>query len=137
MAQIYAVGHVASEIVVKKSQKNTSYVCFYFREQTGRDRIQSYQVWAWNEHVTRLISMGVKKGSLLWLTGTMQLVDCTEKNGKVKTKVMKVYLTGLGYLPTSRSISNKMDAENETGQRSEHPVPHAEVMDGDRTALPE
>lgn len=137
MAQIYVIGHVAEDLVVKKSQKNSPYVCFSFREQIGKGRMQSYQVWAWNENVSRLTTLGVKKGSLLWLAGTMQLVDCTTDHGKAKTKVMKVFLTNWGYLPTKRSISNQMDAENDTGQMPDPQTPPAEVMDGDRTALPE
>ena len=137
MAQIYVFGYVGGDLVVKQSQKNSSYVCFSFIEQIGKSRTQSYQVWAWNENVSRLTTLGVKKGSLLWLTGTLQLVDCTEDQGKVKTKVMKIFLTNWGYLPTKRSISSQMDAENNTGQIPDIPIPPAEVMDGDRTALPE
>ena len=123
--------------MVKQSQNNSSYVCFSFKEQIGKGRTQSYQVWAWNEDVSRLVALGVKKGSLLWLTGTMHLVDCTEEQGKVKTKVMKVFLTNWEYLPTRRSTSNQVDAENDTGQLPDPHMPPAEVMDGDRTALPE
>ena len=137
MAQIYVFGRVEEDLVVKTSQKNSPYVCFTFKEQTGKGRTQSYQVWAWNENVSRLVTLGVRKGSLLWLTGTMQLVDCTEEQGKVRTKVMKVFLANWGYLPTKQSASIQADVENETGQLSDSPIPPAEVMDGDRTALPE
>lgn len=137
MAQIYVFGHVEEDLLVKQSQKNSPYVCFSFREQIGKGRTQSYQVWAWNEQVSRLTAMGVKKGSLLWLTGTMHLVDCTEEHGKVKTKVMKVFLTNWGYLPAKRSILNQMEKENDTGQMPDSQIPPAEVMDRDRTALPE
>ena len=137
MAQIYVLGRVEEDLVVKTSQKNSPYVCFTFKEQTGKGRTQSYQVWAWNENVSRLTALGVKKGSFLWLTGSMQLVDCTEDHGKVKTKVMKIFLTNWGYIPTKRSIPGQMDAENDTGQLSDTQEPPDEVMDGDRTALPE
>ena len=137
MAQIYVLGRVEEDLVVKTSQKNSPYVYFNFKEQTGKGRTQSYQVWAWNENVSRLVTLGVRKGSLLWLTGTMQLVDCTEEQGKGRTKVMKVFLANWGYLPTKQSASIQADVENETGQLSDSPIPPAEVMDGDRTALPE
>ena len=137
MAQIYVFGRVEEDLVVKTSQKNSPYVCFTFKEQTGKGRTQSYQIWAWNENVSRLTTLGVKKGSLLWLTGTMQLVDCTEEQGKVRTKVMKVFLANWGYLPTKQSAFNQVDAENETRQLPDSQLPPAEVLDGDRTALPE
>ena len=137
MAQIYVLGRVEEDLVVKKSQKDSSYVCFSFKEQTGKGRTQSYQVWAWNEDVSRLVKLGVKKGSLLWLTGTMQLVDCTEDHGKVKTKVMKVFLTNWGYLPGKYPRQNEADAENDPGPIPDPPALPMEVMDGDREALPE
>ena len=55
MAQIYVFGRVDEDLVVKTSQKNSPYVCFTFKEQTGKGRTQFYQVWAWNENVSRLI----------------------------------------------------------------------------------
>ena len=137
MAQIYVLGRVEEDLVVKKSQKDSSYVCFSFKEQTGKGRTQSYQVWAWNEDVSRLVKLGVKKRSLLWLTGTMQLVDCTENHGKVKTKVMKVFLTNWGYLPGKYPRQNEADAENDPGPIPDPPALPMEVMDGDREALPE
>ena len=137
MAQIYVFGHVEEDLVVKTSQKNSPYVCFTFKEQTGKGRTQSYQVWAWNADVSRLVKLGVKKGSLLWLTGTMQLVDCTEDHGKVKTKVMKVFLTNWGYLPGKYPRQNEADAENDPGPIPDPPALPMEVMDGDREALPE
>ena len=137
MAQIYVFGRVEEDLVVKKSQKGSSYVCFSFKEQLGKGRTQSYQVWAWNEDVSRLERLGVKKGSLLWITGTMQLVDCTEERGKVRTKVLKVFLTNWGYLPGKHPGQYPADAGNDTGPISDSPSPPMEAVDGDREALPE
>lgn len=137
MAQIYVFGHVEEDLVVKKSQKNSSYVCFPLKEQVGKGRTQSYQVWAWNEDVSRLVKLGVKKGSLIWITGTQQLVDCTEEHGKVKTQVLKVFLTNWGYLPGRHSSPNQADAENDTEQVPDTNLPPVEVVDGDQSALPD
>ena len=137
MAQIYVFGRVEEDLVVKKSQKGSSYVCFSFKEQLGKGRTQSYQVWAWNEDVSRLERLGVKKGSLLWITGTMQLVDCTEERGKVRTKVLKVFLTNWGYLPGKHPGQDPADAGNDTGPTLDSPSPPMEAVDGDREALPE
>ncbi len=137
MAQIYVIGHVMDDLVVKQSQKDSSYICFSFSEQIDKNRRQYYQVWAWNEDVSRLMKLGVKKGSFLWLTGTLQLVDCTKEQGKVKTKIMKVFLTNWGYIPTKNSISEDMDRNNDTGQSIDSYSSLTENMDGDRIALPE
>ena len=77
MAQIFAFGRVENDLAPKKSQKDSTYVCFGFTEQTGKGQFQYYQVWAWGDEVSRLIQLGVKKDSRLWITGTQQLVDCT------------------------------------------------------------
>lgn len=82
MAQIFVFGHVKENLLVKKSQKGSEYVCFHLKEHTGNGRTQTYQVWAWGEDVSRLVRFGVKEGSLIWLTGAIQLVDCTDSHGK-------------------------------------------------------
>ena len=47
MAQIFAFGRVENDLAPKKSQKDSTYVCFGFTEQTGKGQFQYYQVWAW------------------------------------------------------------------------------------------
>ena len=61
MAQIFAFGHVENDLAPKKSQKDSTYVCFGFTEQTGKGQFQYYQVWAWEDEVSRLIQLGVKR----------------------------------------------------------------------------
>ncbi len=98
MAQIYVFGHVENDLVPQTSQKGSTYVCFYLKERTGKGRFQSYQVWAWEEDVFRLLNGKVHKGSFIWLTGTQELVDCTADQGKTKTKRLKVYCAA-SYIP--------------------------------------
>ena len=135
MAQVLVFGHVTGDLEVKKSHKDSTYVCFYLREQLGKGRTQSNQVWAWNGDVSRLIDQGVKKGSLIWLTGTQQLVDSTTDQGKIKTKLLKVYLTNWGFIP--RWQKGHTEATNELGIIADRTYPPMEVVDGDRVSLPE
>lgn len=137
MAQIFAFGFVEDDLEVKKSQSGSSYVCFSLKEQAGKNRVQSYQVWAWNENVSRLTGLGVKKGSLIWITGALQLVDCTTGQGKGKTKLLKVYLSNWGYVPFRRSAQNAAAESKESGYFPEDHILPAEVLDGERDALPE
>lgn len=44
MAQIFAFGRVENDLLPKKSQKDSTYACFGFTEQTGRGQFQYYQV---------------------------------------------------------------------------------------------
>ena len=137
MAQIFVLGRVENNLEVKKSQKNSSYVCFYVKEQTGNGQTQSYQVWAWDTDVSRLIRMGVKKGSLVWLTGTLQMVDSTEDHGKIRPKLLKVYLTNWGYVPLWHSRQNHTTASSDSEILPDMSISSAEVLDGDRESLPE
>lgn len=137
MAQIFVFGRVGEDLVAKTSQKNSPYVCFSLKEQLGKGRTQFYQVWAWNEDVSRLLQFGVKKDSHIWITGTMQMVDCTTDHGKEKTKVLKIFLTNWGYLPGRHSKRELKNVTNESEQVSDSLIPPTEVLDGDCTALPE
>ncbi len=134
MAQIHVIGQVTHDLAPRKSQKGSAYVCFQLKEWTGKGRFQSYQVWAWNEDVSRLIRANVRKGSLIWLTGTQELVDCTEGTNSRRTMLLKVYLTNWGFLPGARQQSGSAEPPDEPSVFS---PPPAQVLDGDREPLPE
>lgn len=136
MAQIYVFGHVVEDILPKQSQKGSTYVCFTLKERTGKDHTQSYQIWAWNENAERLIRHKVHKNSVIWLTGTLELVDSTINQGTQKTKLLKVYLSNWGFAPYGAIKTNTDSITNETESPPSVPA-SAEVLDGDRDALPE
>lgn len=134
MALVYTFGHVTNDIVPKQSQKGTSYICFYMQERLGNSQSQTFQVWAWGELVNHLTRIGIRKGSLIWISGTLELTDCTEGQGQNKTKCMKVYLSACGYV-YGRQSKQLETASNETGMLS--PIPPVTELDGDRMPLPE
>lgn len=136
MAQIFAFGRVENDLVPKKSQKDSTYVCFGFTEQTGKGQFQYYQVWAWDDEVSRLIQLGIKKESRLWITGTQRLVDCTAGRGKEKDKVLKIYLSDFGFLPGHFPKESPADFPNDP-ETAESAPPPVEVLDGERDSLPE
>ena len=136
MAQIFAFGRVENDLVPKKSQKDSTYVCFGFTEQIGKGQFQYYQVWAWDDEVSRLVQLGVKKDSQLWITGTQQLVDCTAGHGKEKTKILKVYLSNFGFLPGRSPKESPADFPDDPRTADTAPPP-VEVLDGERESLPE
>lgn len=137
MAQIFAFGRVENDLVPKKSQNDSTYVGFGFTEQTGKGQYQYYQVWAWDDEVSRLIQHGIKKGSRLWITGRLQLVDCTSSHGKNKTKILKVYLSDFGFLPGPLPKGTSTDFPNDTETADVHLPPSMEILDGERESLPE
>ena len=134
MAQIQVIGYVETALQLKQSQKETAYVSFYLKEHLGKGRCQTYQVWAWGNLVARMERLGVKEGSLIWLTGSLELVDCTVKQGREKTRLLKIYCSDFGYVPRRRA--ERQDAYNGTAALAE-PEPTPEVLDGDRMQLPE
>jgi len=127
---------VENDLAPKKSQKDSTYVCFGFTEQTGKGQFQYYQVWAWDDEVSSLARLGVKKGSRLWITGTQQLVDCTAGHGKERAKILKIYLSNFGFLPVRISKEGSADFPDEPGTADAAPPP-VEVLDGERESLPE
>ena len=83
MAQIYVFGRVMHELTPKESQSKQPYVCFDLVERSGGEHPNFYQVWARGDQVARLTRLKVKKGSMIWLTGSQKLVDVRQKDGFV------------------------------------------------------
>ena len=81
MAQIVVFGRVMHELVPKEGQSKQQYVCFDLMERSGNNPPDYYQVWARGDDVTRLMRLKVKKGSMIWLTGSQKLVDVRQKDG--------------------------------------------------------
>ena len=79
MAQIVVFGRVMHELVPKEGQSKQQYVCFDLMERSGNTPPDYYQVWARGDDVTRLMRLKVKKGSMIWLTGSQKLVDVRPK----------------------------------------------------------
>ena len=135
MALVYTFGHVTNDIVPQKSQRDTTYVCFYIKEQLGNGQAQTFQVWAWGELANYITRIGIRKGSMIWISGTLELVDCTIHRGQSKTKRMKIYLSACGHVLGRNSKQPKEAGNNEA---SENPNSFcAEELDGDRMPLPE
>lgn len=137
MAQIFVFGRVENDLIPKKSQKGSTYVSFRLSERTGKGQFQHYQVWAWDKDVERLGRLGIKEGSLIWLTGSQQLVDCTSDQGKVPAKILKVYLSNFGFVP-GQSFQNGLTDSPDDHETACNPFPSpAGVVDGEQEPLPE
>ena len=133
MAQIQVIGYVETALQLKQSQKGTAYVSFYLKEHLGKGRCQTYQVWAWGNLAARMERLDVKEGNLLWLTGSLELVDCTVKHGQEKAKLLKIYCSDFGYIPRRRA--ERQDTDHGTAAPAD-PEASPEVLDGDRVQLP-
>ena len=134
MAQIVVFGRVMHELVPKEGQSKQQYVCFDLMERSGNTPPDYYQVWARGDDVTRLMRLKVKKGSMIWLTGSQKLVNVRQKDGST-VKKLKVWLADFGCLPGQTSRAKPERDQNGSDQAETVPAP-AEVMDGDREPLP-
>ena len=75
--------------------------------------------------------------SQIWITGTLQMVDATDSQGTIKTKLLKVYLTNWGYI-SLRSTTYSHAGSKDAPVTPEAVSPSsAEILDGDRDFLPE
>ena len=135
MAQIHVFGRVMHDLVPKESQSKQPYVCFDLMERSGNTPPDFYQVWARGDQVARLVRLKIKKGSMIWLTGSQKLVDVRQKDGTT-VKKLKIWLTDFGFLPGQTSRAKTECEQHDSDTAATAPAP-SEVMDGDRESLPE
>lgn len=133
MAQVYSIGRVTADLELKTSVRQNPYLCFSLAERIGYGdtaRTQYIQVWAWGTVTRQLIDTGVRKGSLLWVSGSLELEEYTRKDGVTKDKRLKLKLTDWGFVPAAQRRGQ------ETSQAKDvKDVPS--VIDGERDILPE
>lgn len=134
MAQIHVFGRVMHDLVPKESQSKQPYVCFDLMERSGNNPPDFYQVWARGDQVARLVRLKIKKGSMIWLTGSQKLVEVRQKDGTT-VKKLKIWLTDFGFLPGQTSRAKTECEQHDSDTAATAPAP-SEVMDGDRESLP-
>ena len=96
-------------------------------------RNQFIQVWAWGNLAQQLIQLGVKTGSLVWVSGSLELEDYVKKDGKTRDKRLKLKLKDWGFVPRDK-ITKKQKGTSTSRDAASDKVG---VIDGDRETLPE
>ena len=132
MSQLYCTGRVMSDLELKTSQKNVPYLCFSIAERVGYGssvHTQYISVWAWGAMARQLISEGVGKGSVLWVSGSLELEEYTKKDGITHDKRLKLKLNDWGFAPAGQR-------QERGAGRTKNPPP-LPTIDGEREALPE
>ena len=133
MAQINVIGYVVQDITLKQSQKGNAYVHFFLKENIGQGRLQSYQVWIWDHLVPKLKRLKIKKGSLIWVTGSLELVDFIAKDGQEPFKLLKINCNDLGIIRVNPATNSAAESKTAESVPTGLPV----ILDGDRDQLPE
>ena len=130
MSQLYCTGRVMSELELKTSAKGVPYLCFPIAERVGYGssaHTQYISVWAWGNMARQLAGNGVGKGTVLWVSGSLELEEYVKKDGVTRDKRLKLKLKDLGFPPACGE------------PRHDRPknVPPPEIIDGEREDLPE
>ncbi|MFQ7749151.1 MAG: single-stranded DNA-binding protein [Eubacteriales bacterium] len=133
MAQIHVFGRVMHDLVPKKARQNNRMSALTLWSETAVTS-RTLSGMGRGDAVARLMKLKVRKGSMIWLTGSQKLVDVRQKDGST-VKKLKVWLTDFGYLPGQTSRAKPECDQNGSDQAETVPAP-AEVMDGDREPLP-
>lgn len=137
MAQIHVIGRITADLELKTSERNNPYVRFDIAENIGSRQnlhTQYFQICAWGEDANRLMRARAKKGSLIWVTGSLELEPYTKRDGVTIDKRMKVLLDNWGFIPVGGARTSKEDLAPERPETTL--PPQAEVIDGDRDSLP-
>lgn len=137
MAQLQALGWVVADPELKTSAKGVPYARFTVVEYVGRRdsaRKQYIQVWAFGNLAEKLKQMSVKKGSYLWVYGSVELVDYVKKDGITHDKQLKLLLKDWCFAqPQDGQAQMRPFSAPDSEQTA---LSHAGVIYGDRETLP-
>ena len=89
MAQTYVIGRVTADLELKTSINKHPYVRFDIAENIGSKehrRTQYLQICAMGDDAERLVRARVKKGSLIWVSGSLELEVYTRRDGVTTDK---------------------------------------------------
>lgn len=143
MSQVYTIGRVTADLELQTSTNMNSYIRFGLAEHIGygeSQRTQFLQVWAWEDDAKRLIKGKVKKGSLIWVSGPLELEEYTKQDGITRDKRLKIIMDNWGYVPVGKTKSSESDADIPDDVAAETGMPesrsHVRELDGDRENLP-
>ena len=102
---IALTGRVTADPELQTSQNNTEYVQFNVAVNKGfgeQEHPNFYQCVLFGKAAERLSKAGVKKGSLLFLTGDLDLVEYTRRSDGSKGMIPKITVYEWSYIPTGK-----------------------------------
>ena len=133
MAQINVIGYVTQDIILKQSRGGNAYAHFILKEYMSKNRYQTYQVWIWENTLPKLKRFQIKKGSLIWITGSLELVDYNATNRQEKIQILRINCNDLGVIRVN--LAENVATESMTAESTPEGLPVE--LDGDRNQLPE
>ena len=141
MAQLYVIGRVTADFDLQTSSKNqTQYTRFGLAERIGHGesaKTQFMQVWAWGENAVRIIKAKVKKGSLIWISGSLELEEFMKTDGVTTDKRLKLFLDRWGYVRTGSHKQGETKQNDTPDTAAVQEGFYCEEINGDRDELPD
>ena len=117
MGQLNTIGWVSSDLIRMVSKNQNPFIRFSLGEHIGygaNARTQYYQVWASGDLMRQLMKANVRKGSLIWVSGSLEQEEYTKKDGVTRDKRLNLTLKDWNYVPSTgnngNSPSRKQDA---------------------------
>ena len=138
MSHLVAIGRVTADLELKMSVRQNPYIQFSLVEQIGYGetaRTQYIQVWAWGVLTQQLLDRSVRKGSLISVSGSLELEEYTKKDGVTRDKGLRLELSDWGFVPSQGRTGQSPGQTADTAQRP-IPIPDG-TIDGERETLPE
>lgn len=142
MSLSFTIGRVTADFELQTSTNGVPYVRFNLAETLGygeNARSQYLQVWAWRDDATRLMKRKVKKGSLIWVSGSLEMESYQKRDGTTTDKRLKVTLDNWDFVPGGKAAAGRTDTEDphaESSPATSQALSSGEI-DGDREHLPD
>ncbi len=103
--QISTLARVTADFDLQTSQNKTQYVQFNVAVNKGfgeQEHANFFQCVLFGKAAERIINAGVRKGSLLFITGDLDLVEYTRKADGSKGMIPKINVYEWSYVPTGK-----------------------------------
>lgn len=94
----------------------------------------TFKFAAWSDDAKRIVKARAKKGSLIWVSGSLELETFTKRDGITTDKRLKLLLDNWGFIPVGASKEHPRSVE-QTSPETPAPMKAPEI-DGDREPLP-
>ena len=108
MIQISTVGRVTADVELRESAKKVPYLSFDLAVTEGYGESKHtiyFQCWAFNQTAQRIASANIKKGSQIFISGSLDIVDFERRDGS-KGKINKVNLYDWQYVNSIKKSEN-------------------------------
>lgn len=142
MSLSFTIGRVTADFELQTSTNGVPYVRFNLAETLGYGetaRTQYLQVWAWREDAARLMKRKVKKGSLIWVSGSLEMESYQKRDGNTDRR-LKVVLDNWDFIPGGKTTADRVEINvphaGSSPDKSQTQELSGGEIDGDREHLP-